>query len=47
MMNESIRADSNPNVFGWFGLVLNFAEKIRLSWKPSAPAGKGGKKDGG
>jgi len=45
MINESIRADTNPNVFGWFNLVMHFSEKIRTSWKAPAPAkaGKGGK----
>jgi elongation factor 1-beta len=51
MMNENIRADTNPNVFGWFNLVMLFTEKIRLSWKPPAPAkaakgAKGGKGKG-
>jgi hypothetical protein len=45
MMQESIRADSHPNVFGWFNLVMNFSEKVRGEWKAAAPAkaGKGGK----
>jgi len=46
---ENIRADTNPNVFGWFCLVAEFAEAVRTSWKAAAPAkgGKGGKKEGG
>jgi len=42
MKMENIRADNNPNVFGWFSLVAEFNPTIRESWKPAAPA-KGGK----
>ena len=45
MKMENIRADTNPNLFGWFCLVAEFAQAVRESWKAAAPAkgGKGGK----
>jgi len=45
MKTENIRADNNPNVFGWFALVSEFAQAVRESWKAAAPA-KGGKGKG-